>query len=289
MINKIRRAFVMLYNTVLWIFLYRHSIVLNVFADQIGLRVKHKNFGDDLNFYIVSFLTDKHVFIYNSFFHPNIKNYVCIGSIVEDMTNSSSIIWGGGVMNDSYNEFIKPKEVCAVRGPLTKEYLEMRGVKTPAVYGDPALLTPMIYHPKVKKTKMIGIIPHFSELSTPRITEFVKKHDVLLIDMQNYKKWTDIIDQISQCEMIASSSLHGLIISDAYGIPNVWMCLDKKTGGGEFKFRDYFGGVQRKFERYMVKEEIELEEIIKYCGKYQGITFDKNALLGSCPFMRSDK
>ena len=38
---------------------------------------------------------------------------------------------------------------------------------------------------------------------------------------------------------IVSSSLHGLICSDAYNIPNLW--LDEyKLIEGDFKFKDYF-------------------------------------------------
>ena len=90
---------------------------------------------------------------------------------------------------------------------------------------------------------------------------------------------------ICQCEMTASSSLHGLIVSDAYHVPNVWICLNSETGGGEFKFKDYYAGVQRDFIRYDVKERIDKNKIVDYCSKYKGINFDSQSLLNCCPFL----
>ena len=44
---------------------------------------------------------------------------------------------------------------------------------------------------------------------------------------------------IGECEMIASSSLHGLIVADALGIPNWRVSFARELKGGDFKFRDY--------------------------------------------------
>ena len=46
------------------------------------------------------------------------------------------------------------------------------------------------------------------------------KGEAKVIHMANYKDWHDVIDEINQCQFILSSSLHGLIIADSYGIPN---------------------------------------------------------------------
>lgn len=277
--------FIKLWNTVLWLFLKRKAIVLNVFMVQKGLSVRHNNFGDDLNYYLIKGLTGKYIFNYNSFFHPSIRNYVCIGSIVEDMTNENSIIWGGGVMNCDYVGFIKPIKVTAVRGPLTKEFLDRQGVPTPSVFGDPALLVPNIYKPNQEKVYSIGVIPHVSELNNPLIIDFINKTPgAILIDLMHYKKWTDVIDLICQCKIIASSSLHGLILSDAYNIPNVWICINKQTGGGEFKFKDYFYGINRAYDYYLVNESIDYSIIKKYCEDYKGISFRSKELLNACPF-----
>src|SRR5699024_12305737 len=55
----------------------------------------------------------------------------------------------------------------------------------------------------------------------------------------------DTLDAITSCEVIVSTSLHGLILADAYGIPNAWLIAD--TGyGKEHKFWDYLLSVRKE-------------------------------------------
>ncbi len=275
------------WNSILYLFYKNSSVILNVYIDQRGLGIRHNNLGDDLNYYLIKELTGKHIFNYNSFFHAHKTNYICIGSIVEDMTNEDSIIWGGGVMHPEYPDFVCPQKTTAVRGPLTRRYIMKHyNIDIPQIYGDPALLMPIVYKPKVKKVYNYGIIPHISELNDLRIIDFISSTpNSVIIDLKNYNSWKGVIDLLCQCEMIASSSLHGLILADAYGIPNVWMCLNKDTGGGEFKFKDYYEGVLKEYVRYDVGNQIEESSILRCCKDYEGITFDSQKLLKACPFL----
>ena len=60
-------------------------------------------------------------------------------------------------------------------------------------------------------------------------------------------KWEKVVDYIYSCDIILSSSLHGIIIADAYNIPNIW--LDEfPLNEGHFKFKDYFLSQNRKYE-----------------------------------------
>ena len=125
--------------------------------------------------------------------------------------------------------------------------------RVPEVYGDPALFLPLVYQTSNAQEYRLGIIPHVVDLQHPVIEEIREKHadDILIIDLAHYEKWTDVIDQICSCERILSSSLHGLIVSDAYQVPNCWIELSGKISGGYFKFYDYASG-NRIFQQPIV-------------------------------------
>ena len=101
----------------------------------------------------------------------------------------------------------------------------------------PALLLPRFFNPTVVKKYKVGIIPHFSDKRHPWVESYRNDPRVLIIDIES--GIGNVVRAIKSCEMILSSSLHGLVCADAYGIPNVWIKLSDKLLGGSFKFRDY--------------------------------------------------
>lgn len=151
----------------------KQALVLNASIDLRGNRLKHRNFGDDLNYYLLRELTPLNIF--NSFnladfVRKRRENVLAIGSLVEWKADGNSIVWGSGAIKGG-NEPLgaKPKEVRAVRGPLTRRYLLEHGVDCPEVYGDPALLLPYVYAPEVRKRYRLGIIPHYVDLDNPYV------------------------------------------------------------------------------------------------------------------------
>ena len=266
----------------------KEFIVIRSWLIQWGNTICPRNFGDDVNFFLISKLSGKRIITANNFFHKKtLPTIMCIGSIIEH--NSSFVtVWGSGAMYGDVNKFKpNPLKVCAVRGPLTRNYLLSLGVKCPQVYGDPALLLPYVYKPiQITKKWKIGIIPHVLDLSNRIIQKFIEEtSNTTKIQLNNYKKWTDVIDTICACDVILSSSLHGLIISDAYAIPNVWIKLSDKVEGNGFKFKDYFLSVQRNtVEPIVVKNLSDVYTAIDYSSQYSQIKFDPIPLLHSCPF-----
>lgn len=51
--------------------------------------------------------------------------------------------------------------------------------------------------------------------------------------------------QIAACGLVLSSSLHGLIVADAFGIPNQRLKFSGKLKGEDFKFSDYASALGR--------------------------------------------
>ncbi len=256
-----------------------------------GLSLQKYNFGDDLNVFLLEELTGKKVLKYGEFLHLRKCNILAIGSIVENYSNKDSIIWGSGAI-EGEKKIVAPHKVCAVRGPLTQKFLEETGVKVPHVYGDPALLLPLIYNPhNIEKKYKMGIIPHYVDYKLPYVEEFRKEHpEILFIDLQNYKKWHDIIDQILSCEKIISSSLHGLILSDAYGIPNIRVNFSDKIVGGNFKYDDYNLAVRQcTIEPIVFNGCIETERLDSNFQSYRPIKIDVKKMLTTCPFTIKDR
>lgn len=212
-------------------------------------------------------------------------NYLVIGSLIEDFSTPNSVIWGAGaIMGGDYPLRHKPKLVKAVRGELSRNYLLTNGVECPQIYGDPALLIPMIYNKNVEPRYEIGMIPHVSELNNPVVAQ-LEKAGMKIIRFDDYDDWHTVIDQIRECRTIVSSSLHGLIISDAYSIPNVWIEISGNLLGGHFKFRDYFSGVGRtSVAPFQVTSQTSLTQLKELTKQWRKINFDPLPLLNSAPW-----
>lgn len=241
------------------------------------------NWGDDINFFFLPTITKcNHI---PQFGYREGDNYAFIGSIVDNArVNKNTYIWGSGISDMKCVLKQTPKEICAVRGPLTYKRLHKDlGLKCPEIYGDPALLIPNYYAPKITKKYKIGIIPHYISLNNDSLKNW-SNSEIKIIDLRHYKKWTDIIDQILACDVILSESLHGLIMANAYHIPNVWVKIDYEKM--RIKYHDYFlsCGKDRR-EPYDINKA-SLEEIIQLATKGQlqnSINTDK--LIQACPVL----
>lgn len=198
------------------------------------------NVGDSINPYFYSNILQTNI-TYNK---DRKKSHILgIGSII-NLSSSESIVCGSGVISTDVPINYKPKDILSIRGPKSKEFLNNLNIKCPSIYGDPTLLLPKIYNPIIKKEYDIGIIPHYVDFHDI----WVSNQNCFIIDVR--KQPIDVINDILKCKFIISSSLHGLIISDAYNIPNSRIKLSNKLVGGDFKFIDYEQSVNKKIQTY---------------------------------------
>jgi len=185
------------------------------------------NFGDALSAVVVARVSNATPVLVSSRHKGKV---LAVGSILHRLAESD-IVWGAGAIRDM--PITPPPRVTfrAVRGPLTRELIR---ADVPEIYGDPTTLLPRIYRPSVAKRFELGVIPHYLETDAVQVVDPA----VSLIDVLS--GWRGVIERINECEAIASSSLHGLIIAEAYGVPAVWFSATDKVTGGGFKFRDYY-------------------------------------------------
>lgn len=167
-----------------------------------------------------------------------------IGSILH-FADKNTIVWGSGSVWYNSVPIIQPKQILAVRGKMTKLNLKSKGYKCPDIFGDPGLLIKKYTDSTINnipKNFKLGLIPHFSEKKSSVLREFLKHPEIKVIDIENVD---NLVTDLLSCEKIASSALHGLVFSDAFQIPNVWISFSNKIFGGNYKFLDYYSSIYR--------------------------------------------
>lgn len=303
--NIIKKFIIQLYYSIryyipnLFVDLYRiikkePTITVIAFLDTSWGKWRKQNWGDDMNVYFAKEILQKEITCYNTSILSwllNKTNYSLIGSILQS-ANKNTIVWGSGLISDKLTPIRAPRKIYAVRGPLTRDKLIEKGYNCPAVFGDPILLLPYFYKPRKKKSYKIGIIPNLCDEGSQLLINLSQNNNSChLISMTHYKRWKDVVDEIISCESIISSSLHGIIISDAYGIPNLWAEFSDKVIGDGFKFRDYFASVNRKESKpFKIKNQKDFYQAEKTTKTYNGIQIDLKPLMDSCPFnIKRDK
>jgi pyruvyltransferase len=205
------------------------------------------NFGDAINVeFYKYFMGEKNVSFARVGTNDKIgvgQTMTGIGSILKFAT-TDDVIFGTGLLY-KLDKFPAPKQIISVRGPLTREWLISMGCECPEVYGDPVLLMPLMYKPTIDKKYKVGIIPHYIDKAHLK-DQYKNLESTLIIDIQN-SDYKNFIDQVLSCEHIISSSLHGVIVGDAYGIPSYLAQLGKHDVT-TFKYKDYYQSVNKKFK-----------------------------------------
>jgi pyruvyltransferase len=203
---------------------------------------------------------------------PHAARLFAIGSILH-YARSGDVVWGSGMngrpgQND-LNRRVQDLDVRAVRGPRTQELLKRRGVAVPDVFGDPALLLPQLFPDRFKPRAV-------------RPWVFVPNlHDLSLVDPTNTTitplgSWNRRIEAILEAELVLASSLHGIIVAEAFGIPARYVRLSGAES--EFKYHDYYEGTGR----FSVAFASSIEEG-REMGGAAGLNFDHQALMDAFP------
>lgn len=168
---------------------------------------------------------------------------------------------GGGLRK---NHFPKAK-VRAVRGLVSKSSLTPTTV---CKLGDLGLLCRLVYPKLVKKKYKLGIIPHFIDADNEVVKKLKDIHGDNLTVISPLGTPRKIIHRIKECEHVISSSLHGLIIADCFGIPSRrW--VDRKTQplnhpkiNFDLKFMDYYSSLDVNEDPVYLSGEESLDTLI---------------------------
>lgn len=235
------------------------------------------NFGDYLSLKIVERMAKKPIKEYFKKPTNNIPKLLALGSIIS-FADSSDVIWGSGINGKvlSPSQYAHPEtwDIRAVRGPLSRKFIiDELNVPCPKIYGDPALLIPRLFPEfkrKINPSRPYVIIPHYSELG--QFDKSVMKNVVYPTEA-----WDEVINKILDSEFVISSSLHGLIIAEAFGIPARFLRVSKAEP--LFKYHDYYLGTGRSTFQpaFSVAEALDL-------GGEPPINIDLDRLYNAFPF-----
>ena len=206
------------------------------------------NVGDRLTPWIVEKITGAHPTFAEG--ERDGRIMVAAGSIL-NWARSGNVVWGAGLA--SFTDEVDPDcEIAAVRGPLSRARALAAGCRCAAVYGDPGLLLPM-WLPAADQGDAIGIIPHYVDQERASIYRGKCKVINVLAPVEQF------VAEITSCNFVFSSSLHGLIIADAYGVPNAWIKLSDSVGGDGMKYLDHLMAMGRPVDGPIDCREAELQ------------------------------
>lgn len=184
------------------------------------------NFGDRLTDFLLDQLDVRHESA-----RPADADLVMVGSILEHLPPRwNGTVLGAGKLHGDTCIDLKHANVVALRGHLTAE--RVSGLDRSYALGDPGLLVSDFVRQTASRYDL-GIVPHWSD------TELAQRYPYAhVIDVRG-KVW-DTVSEIAKCRRIISSSLHGLIVADSFGIPRqAELFARAEHEGGEFKYLDY--------------------------------------------------
>lgn len=204
------------------------------------------NIGDYLSLVVVDYMCN----MYGASIEKKVKktrHLYAIGSII--LGNQNAVIWGSGFISDYsslcqkkliglYHRFRHSLDIRAVRGPETLRILKEMGyfrcIENKCSggglpLGDPAVLMPLIYSKVPMHMWKYKVVPHYS-----RYKSYNKEDRIDTFQSD----WRAFIDSILEADLIISSSLHGIIIAESYGIPAIM--LSDTPSRDITKYKDWY-------------------------------------------------
>lgn len=169
------------------------------------------------------------------------RHLYAVGSVITAGAQDCTV-WGSGILNPKllYRVSKRRLDIRAVRGPVTRSLLMEYGYEVPSVYGDPAVFLPEIYSPtEVSKECRYGFVVHKDGSSRFSNADNLKGgHKFIDIKTTDYRKF---VDELVSVECVISTSLHGIILAESYGVPAILMMPKRDF----MKYEDWYEATNR--------------------------------------------
>lgn len=197
------------------------------------------NFGDYLSPLIVEMASRRPV----EYAPIHKADMLAIGSIMNRECKAKRFlmprrlhVWGSGT-DAPERVFSARHHYHAVRGRHT--LAQIAGEPAAVALGDPGLLAREWWEgrPRPDKRYTLGVIPHYVDRDAGPVRQVATQPGVCIIDV--YWPVEEVLRAIQSCHFILSSSMHGLIVADAFSVPNRRVALSRGKIS-DFKFVDYY-------------------------------------------------
>ncbi len=220
------------------------------------------NWGDQLSPLLVEHFTG----IETHYSSPQTAEFVCVGSVLDVLPYGwDGIVAGSGLLNEGTSlQGLSRANVLGVRGNLTAAKLAYGGNRSfPITVGDPGLLADELV--TARPVFDLGIVPHWSDHSLiHKFLHLAREFEVVVIPATTPP--LEVVKRIGSCRKIVSSSLHGVVVADAFGIPRRaerFPAMFNGWEGGEYKFHDHASAIKlpMKFGEVQVAPRERVEEL----------------------------
>ena len=196
-----------------------------------------RNNGDSIS----SFIIDRVIGLNPVLVTASRAHVLAVGSILF-MANENSVIWGSGALNaTSHIPPLASHQILALRGRKTAALLTERGsLGRDVPLGDPGVLVNRLLSPGQRAMAphfKVGVVPHHNSSKHPFYDDVRKRRDVCVIDILD--DTLAVVEQIANCEVIVTQSLHGLVYATSLDKPCAWIA-DRSDDTWTFKYQDWF-------------------------------------------------
>lgn len=307
------------------------ATLLRMNADRISIPLSwaattrespHANLGDTLSALIVAGMAG--VPVRRAGFDQPIERMVGVGTIGHNQRNGVLHFWGTGVdaernpVDPLVHGYVRPANtefnIHALRGPNSARTLRAAGIEVPDIFGDPVWMLPRFWPMRdVEKTHDLGVILHITELDGRELDSQVKASLIRYAVPDAFKDRIRLINthcpptpegmkakvaEIVSCRAVVSTSLHGLVIAETYGIPCAWFAT---YGDGEgrmldlgnhehqidHRMRDFYSGAGRTtLSSYCLdrSKPTDWNAVLSWVyGKWRPLTYDDRPLIRAFP------
>ena len=205
------------------------------------------NFGDRLNEDLFRFLGFDPRYAQSG--HAEVCGMGSIlGWLVKD-ADFRGIAFGSGLISESDTFDGRVFRSCLLlRGPLTAARI---GREPIFGYSDPGILARHIYPSSASLCKGTLILPHYADQADAGWLALANRLGCRVSDIRCGT--TTVAREIADSGAVITSSLHGVIVADSYGVPSIWI-RSPAVLGGEFKFRDYLMGIGYRRESFHLSD-----------------------------------